>query len=312
MSVSPGTAIAALCYLEPPGLDFTAFAEAFGTALAETAGAAVQRHEGYDDLAIYAVAGARIGLGFCEAAADPCPMSAGRGGPAAALVVAVGPDGASAGGLSGRATDFVARLVDLIARLVPPDSVLWIERTDLFTPDVFDEVAAAVWPPARPATAPDRSDALGSEAPPSMPVCDEPQPDRPSAAAHPAGGAAGGPGRPPRPAAGAAADAASLPANDRPDLPHPMLEEMARVRAALYDPLGPDEAPPQLSLAQRATVYCFNGTLIALCLPVGAAMFVYSALGRENPRLAARAVALTGTGIGLVEMLSRGLGLSFT
>jgi hypothetical protein len=304
MSDTAVTTIAALCFADPPGLDFAAFADAFGTALAETAGTAVRRLDGYDDLAIYAVAGTRIGLGFCDAAAEPSPCAAGRGGPAAALVVAVGPDaGATADGPAGCGAGLVVRLVDLIARLIPPDSTLWIERADLFTPDVFDEVAAAIWPPAAAdATASRDPDAVQAEAEasprPAAPLVADPMPRRPVAQ-----GAAARPDRPeraPTPAETARADA---PANDLPDLPPPMLAETARIRAALYGPLGPGEAPPQLSLVQRATVYCFNGTLIALCLPVGAAMFVYSALGRENPRLAARAVALTGIGIGLVKML---------
>ncbi len=73
-------------------------------------------------------------------------------------------------------------------------------------------------------------------------------------------------------------------------------------REALYPP---EELLEQLQgskpLPQRLTIYTMNVTLIAISAPVGAAMMTYSVLGREDMSVMARAMALTGTAIGLAK-----------
>lgn len=71
-------------------------------------------------------------------------------------------------------------------------------------------------------------------------------------------------------------------------------------REALYPPedlLVP--SPRDNPLPQRLTIYTMNITLIVIAAPVGAAMMTYCILGRENMNSVARAMALTGTAIGL-------------
>jgi len=80
-------------------------------------------------------------------------------------------------------------------------------------------------------------------------------------------------------------------------------ELAARLRYALYPP--EDELPDQIHarpLAHRAAIYTINASLIAISLPVGAAMMTYCILGRESLNVAARAMALTGTAIGFSQL----------
>ena len=94
-------------------------------------------------------------------------------------------------------------------------------------------------------------------------------------------------------------------ANDTPDIPAPMSEEMQKLRAALYDeekPRGFHFGPAvKAPLPQRLTTYTFNATLLVVALPVGAALLTYNVLGREDLGVTARAMALTGAAIGFAQ-----------
>lgn len=94
-------------------------------------------------------------------------------------------------------------------------------------------------------------------------------------------------------------------ANDTPDIPAPMSEEMQKLRAALYDeekPQGFHFGPAvKAPLPQRLTTYTFNATLLVVALPVGAALLTYNVLGREDLGVTARAMALTGAAIGFAQ-----------
>lgn len=71
-------------------------------------------------------------------------------------------------------------------------------------------------------------------------------------------------------------------------------------REALYPPEDLlVHSPRDNPLPQRLTIYTMNITLIVIAAPVGAAMMTYCILGRENMNSVARAMALTGTAIGL-------------
>ncbi|GHE00259.1 hypothetical protein U879_12000 [Defluviimonas sp. 20V17] len=96
----------------------------------------------------------------------------------------------------------------------------------------------------------------------------------------------------------ARADFAKLIANDMPDLPAPDLPQLDRIRDALY-PADVEEDRPEL--VQRLAIYTANTTLMLVALPVGAALMTYNVLGREDAKLTARAMALTGAAIGLMH-----------
>lgn len=55
------------------------------------------------------------------------------------------------------------------------------------------------------------------------------------------------------------------------------------------------------TVAHRLAIYTLNTSLVLICLPVGAAMFSYCAMGRENLNAVGRAMALTGIGIALTQ-----------
>ncbi|MEZ5913967.1 MAG: hypothetical protein R3D84_18465 [Paracoccaceae bacterium] len=97
-------------------------------------------------------------------------------------------------------------------------------------------------------------------------------------------------------------------ANDMPDLPHPMVQEMQRIRGALYaeTPQKATVMAAQGPLPQRLTIYTMNTALIIAAMPVGAALLTYNCLGREDIGVSARAMALTGAVIALAQ--STGLG----
>jgi hypothetical protein len=96
------------------------------------------------------------------------------------------------------------------------------------------------------------------------------------------------------------ASAAEPYANSQPDLPHPMVSEAARIRQALYEEEArkPSAKAP---LAQRLTLYSMNLTLVIVAAPVGAALLTYNALGREDMKLTARAMSLTGIAVAVSQ-----------
>lgn len=96
------------------------------------------------------------------------------------------------------------------------------------------------------------------------------------------------------------------PANDRPDLPGPDQEVLHRLRRALYPQSAAPPAPsPQLRLAAHA----LDCTLMMVAMPVGAAMMTYNLMRGGDAALSARAMALTGIGVALLQ---GGLGLPLT
>ena len=69
----------------------------------------------------------------------------------------------------------------------------------------------------------------------------------------------------------------------------------------LYDAEDPKMSATEQPVAHRLAIYTLNTSLVVICLPVGAAMFSYCALGRENLNAVGRAMALTGVGIALAQ-----------
>ena len=69
---------------------------------------------------------------------------------------------------------------------------------------------------------------------------------------------------------------------------------------------GDDTKGTDRPVAHRMAIYTLNTSLLVICLPVGAAMFSYCALGRENLNVVGRVMALTGIALGLAQ--NSGLG----
>lgn len=83
----------------------------------------------------------------------------------------------------------------------------------------------------------------------------------------------------------------------------PMLEEAARIRAALY---APEAQGRPAATGQRLGLYAINLALVATVAPVGAALLTYNALGRENLTMTVRVLALTATGVAISQALGSG------
>lgn len=92
-------------------------------------------------------------------------------------------------------------------------------------------------------------------------------------------------------------------AKDRTPPRAPDMDRLRNVRSALYD--ATEEDSPRDSLQLRLASHAMNCTLLAVNLPVGAAVMTYSLLRGENIGLSARAMALTGAAM---VFLQSGLG----
>jgi hypothetical protein len=115
----------------------------------------------------------------------------------------------------------------------------------------------------------------------------------------------------PAPSPGTAQGPAPLQvANDMPQIPQPRLSEAAAIRAALYDPLPEEERAPAMPPTLRLAAHAMNATLLVIALPVGASLMTYSLLRGENLHLSARALAVMGLLVGLMQ-LPMGGGLAF-
>lgn len=74
---------------------------------------------------------------------------------------------------------------------------------------------------------------------------------------------------------------------------------------SVIDTMLPADLPMVLqqgSLPQRLTIYLMNATLMLVALPVGCAVVVYNMVRGEDLRLSARAIAVTGTLVGLAQL----------
>lgn len=83
----------------------------------------------------------------------------------------------------------------------------------------------------------------------------------------------------------------------------PDLDQLRNVRSALYD--ATEDDAPRDSIQLRLASHAMNCTLLAVNLPIGAAVMTYSLLRGENIGVSARAMALTGAAM---VFLQSGLG----
>ncbi|WP_126977573.1 hypothetical protein [Frigidibacter oleivorans] len=262
MHHASATVVAALLYREPMVGEFERLVEQFDRAFRDRPRTDYRHLRPYDDFALFAIDGARISLAHC---ADPMLQAAAAPGPdraRSALVIAVS-FGIAEGlpvVLAERREALCRSLVEKVQAVFPADEVLWSETGGAFGPDEFDDVVRELCREAQEAPAAEDAIARAEAA-------------RQRAAAR-------------RNAA------AQVVANDLPDLPHPMRDEAARIRQALYA----DPAAANPNLPQRLTLYAMDMALVVAVLPVGLALLTYNAFGKEDLRLTARAMSLTGIG----------------
>lgn len=87
--------------------------------------------------------------------------------------------------------------------------------------------------------------------------------------------------------------------------PHPLARQAihdpeAQLRAGIREALAMPEPP---SVPMRLAAQTLNGAAMVLMPPIGGAMIVYASLGRANLVASARALALSGTALGIGEFL---------
>ena len=327
VAINTSTSVS-LLYVERPNLNFARCVDNLEKALRDTAHVHFQMSWDNDDYVQFDIDGSRVVLGF-DTLTPSAPVS--RAKPAephyaAALVMAVGP------GLRRGEATLIARnaqalcstVIDSIDHWHPADLTLWKQIDGVFTADHFDELVdiAINLPPekgsifieeAEVRTAAQNGSKFGAV--PEKRLMDRaaaeirPRQVYPSLVKEP----------PPRPAPllpqhppMQALNIRVTAANDAPHLPHPMQEELARIRAALYPPEPKAAVTEKEPLARRLTLYTFNTTLLIVSLPVGAALLTYNVLGHEDSRVTARLMAVTGVIVGLLHTFAPGLMLHGT
>ena len=321
----PNSLIASLVYARRPKLNFAGAVAEMDAALRDVGATRYRLLWDQDDLVSFDVDGSRVVLGLGDALRTPTGKISAM---VTTLVISIG-SGPKAG-LPTKLADHGAALLSAIVERFhashPPECTLWSEIDHVFAADDFDlmleEAADALIIGKRARSLPKpaafntdarfgtpeverlmhrlvhqivpRSPAKGavSLAPPMAPrksrqiaapvVMDQTATVLPPIPAH-------------------AADFA----NDAPATSHPMVGEMRTIRQALYP--AKSQKPPhrgKAPLPQRLTIYTMNTTLMLVALPVGSAILVYNMIRGEDLNMNARAIAATGTIVGLAHLLN--------
>jgi len=286
MRSTPISTIAQLLFARHPLPNFAAIVGELDTALDRCPAERRSLRWDCEDVAIFELDDMRVVLGNSEAPGN---------GYLACLAISVGPNmvGAQESALTRRHEGLCRMIADGVQQRYPVEAILWHQAENPVTSDTFDNLLDAL---------PNRADLdrleceIETMAAPDAPAA--PQPAVLAARARIAATTA------------RAADQADQPApdvttvaNDIPDLPRLFVEDLRRVREALY----PEEAegyvapPDQGALARRLAAHTMNTTLIMVSLPVGGALLTYSVLRGEDMRLTGRAMALTGLALGLMQ-----------
>lgn len=324
MSHPANSMIASLVYARRPKLNFAGAVAEMDAALREVGATSYRLLWDQDDLVSFDVDGSRVVLGFGDAQQAP----AGRiSAMVATLVVSIGsgPKTGLPGKLASHSPALLSAIVERFHASHPPECTLWSEIDHVFTADDFDlmlaEAAEALIigkrarPRAKPAAFADDSrfgtpeverlmHRLAHQITPRTPAkagVSLPPPMAPAKSrqiAAPVSIEQLQTTVPPLP------DHVADFANDAPNMPHPMVDEMRTIRQALYPaqsttPQRRCKAP----LPQRLTIYTMNTTLMLVALPVGSAILVYNMIRGEDLNMNARAIAATGTIVGLVQLL---------
>lgn len=321
MSVGKSTSVT-LLYDERPKLNFVRYVDNLERALRESRHSRFALRWDNDDFVVIDIDGSRVVLGYCDLKAEAAAVDGPEPAYAAGLVMAVGPglQGDLSTRLADNASDLCKSVIERIQVRHAADLILWTETPGVFTADHFDSLvdAALKTQPAEQDSAQRASDTAGSDrfgeipvarlmarleteirpravkattrttARPKLPDFSRPKPAEAPAAAMLASAEAAG--------IVAAAPRAVVP--NRPQV----REDLARIREALYPP-EPENAPARRRepLVRRVTLYSLNATLLLAAPPVGAALLTYNVLGRENPRVTSRVMALTGAAFAMAK-----------
>lgn len=240
-----------------------------------------------EDVAIFDLPGTRILLGWAE--------QTGRGN--ACLSVSVGPSpmAATPGARDGHDA-LCVRLVERVQSRLEPEAVIWHQVEGVIGAETIDHLIDTL--PRLDTLATDLAEM--AETPDEAEIVPEAEP-QPAAAVNERKAEAAAKPAPqaekqskPRKAAPRAATGRTSTANDHPDLPRPHDPELARLRAALYEPQSTDLPEPP-SAQMRLAVHAMNATLIVVYAPLGAAVMTYALLKGEDMKLSARLLMLTGS-----------------
>lgn len=325
MSHPANSLIASLVYARRPKLNFAGAVAEMDAALREVGAASYRLLWDQDDLVSFDVDGSRVVLGLGDALRTATGKISAM---VTTLVISIG-NGPKAG-LPTKLADHRAALLSAIVERFhashPPECTLWSEIGHVFTADDFDltlaEAAEALIIGKRLKPQP-KPPAFNTDPRFGTPEVERlmhrlahqiaPRPSTKAAVSL-------APPMPPRKSRQIAAPmvidqtATAVPpmphhaadfANDAPAMPHPMVGEMRSIRQALY-PARPRKPQPRgkAPLPQRLTIYTMNATLMLVALPVGSAILVYNMIRGEDLNLNARAIAATGTIVGLAQLLN--------
>ncbi len=289
--------IVQLFYAKRPLLNFARLVTEFGTALDDCAFVDRKLIWDHDDIAIFDIGGSRITISFQDELPGPH---------ASCLTVSVGygPEADPETGIGDRQDEMAGVIVTRISRQLLPDSVEWSKIDGIVTSDVIDALCESFHPAHEPEetaspsamvepVSPDLVERLAKTVEEQMSARFAPPPKAKVVSFRSAVRAR----MFLRPVAVDEKPAETITiANDMPDLPEPRLNDVQRVRAALY---ASDTDQTRSSVKLRLATHAINATLIVIALPVGASMMTYSLLRGESLTTSARALAIMGTLIGL-------------
>ena len=286
MHLASATIVATLLYKETMLSEFQDLIEQFDEAFRSRPRASYHHGRPYDDFATFQIDGARVVLAYCDQPTEGFGTGFGSGHQAGlVLAVSFGVNEGQPMVLAERREALCRSIADKVAARYPADLTLWSETGGEFGPDEFDGIVRDICRVQM-----EVAETLGEAAPEEVPEAVR-MPERETAAAETAAELAAARIKAKlRPAAPEAF------ANSQPDLPHPMVAQAARIREALYED-DDQQRRVKAPLAQRLTLYSMNMTLIIVAAPVGAALLTYNALGREDLKLTARAMSLTGIAV---------------
>lgn len=328
MSGTASSTIAALCYARQTNLDFSVLTDELSLALRENPRVDCRVTTQYEDFVVFDLTEVRICLAYCNFAKDfPELDDAQRY--AESLVISVGsrPGQDTAGPLFDSRAELCRGLVERVESHHPSDRFLLMELDESFTENVYDTILEKIWPILADAVkeeeqavkeCPDdilpnlerrfeeeMAQKVGEQERRLDDVSEKPgrrpsrfeklrQTIRPT---HPAMHADKRREEPAVQVMDLAEDAFALP-------PGFARETMVsdRLRYALYPPM--EELPDQVHakpVAHRVAIYTINASVMAFSLPIGVAMLTYFALGRESLNMAARAMAVTGSIMGVSQ-----------